>query len=149
MVRVGWLKLSLIILLKLMSCLTLPHMKKLPVSFFVYLFLTLTWFIVIQYLLLYYQPDGSTYSKFRHFDKLIHFFLFFVQSFTLSQTIYLYRGYFSFKIYVFIIIILLSFGIITEVQQQYISFRTFDYYDLITNIIGVVTGVFCVKFFNK
>ena len=132
-----------------MSYLTLPHMKKLPVSFFVYLFLTLTWFIVIQYLLLYYQPDGSTYSKFRHFDKLIHFFLFFVQSFTLSQTIYLYRGYFSFKIYVFIIIILLSFGIITEVQQQYISFRTFDYYDLITNLIGVVTGVFYVKFFNK
>ena len=132
-----------------MSYLTLPHMKKLPVSFFVYLFLTLTWFIVIQYLLLYYQPDGSTYSKFRHFDKLIHFFLFFVQSFTLSQTIYLYRGYFSFKIYVFIIIILLSFGIITEVQQQYISYRTFDYYDLITNLIGVVTGVFCVKFFNK
>ena len=132
-----------------MSYLTLPHMKKLPVSFFVYLFLTLTWFLVILYLLLYYQPDGSTYSKFRHFDKLIHFFLFFVQSFTLSQTIYLYRGYFSFKIYVFIIIILLSFGIITEVQQQYISFRTFDYYDLITNLIGVVTGVFCVKFFNK
>ena len=132
-----------------MSYLTLPHMKKLPVSFFVYLFLTLTWFLVILYLLLYYQPDGSTYSKFKHFDKLIHFFLFFVQSFTLSQTIYLYRGYFSFKIYVFIIIILLSFGIITEFQQQYISFRTFDYYDLITNLIGVVTGVFCVKFFNK
>ena len=132
-----------------MSYLTLPHMKKLPVSFFVYLFLTLTWFIVIQYLLLYYQPDGSTYSKFRHLDKLIHFFLFFVQSFTLSQTIYLYRGYLSFKIFVFIIIILLSFSIITEVQQQYISFRTFDYYDLITNIIGVVTGVFCIKFFNK
>ena len=127
----------------------MPHMKKLPVSFFVYLFLTLTWFIVIQYLLLYYQPDGSTYSKFKHLDKLIHFILFFVQSFTLSQAIYLFKGYFSFKIYFFIIIILLSFGIITEVQQLYIPFRTFDYYDLITNIIGVVTGVFCVKFFNK
>ena len=132
-----------------MSYLTLPHMKKLPVSFFVYLFLTLTWFLVILYLLLYYQPDGSTYSKFRYLDKLIHFFLFFVQSFTLSQTIYLYRGYLGFKIFVFIIIILLSFGVITEVQQLYIPFRTFDYYDLITNIIGVVTGVFCIKFFNK
>ena len=124
-------------------------MKKLPVSFFIYLFLTLTWFLVILYLLLYYQPDGSTYSKFRHLDKLIHFILFFVQSFTLSQAIYLFRGYFSFKIYFFIIIILLSFGIITEVQQLYIPFRTFDYYDLITNIIGVVTGVFCIKFLNK
>ena len=132
-----------------MSYLTLPHMKKLPVSFFVYLFLTLTWFLVILYLLLYYQPDGSTYSKFKHLDKLIHFILFFVQSLTLSQAIYLFKGHFSFKIFILVILILLSFGIITEVQQQYIPFRTFDYYDLITNIIGVVTGVFCVKFFNK
>ena len=127
----------------------MPHMKKLPVSFFVYLFLTLTWFLFILYLLLYYQPDGNTYSKFRQLDKLTHFILFFVQSFTLSQAIYLFRGYFSFQIIVFIIIILLSFGIIVEVQQLYIPFRTFDYYDLVTNIIGVVTGVFCVKFFNK
>ena len=132
-----------------MSYLTLPHMKKLPVSFFVYLFLTLTWFLVILYLLLYYQPDGNTYSKFRHLDKLTHFILFFVQSFTLSQAIYLFRGYFSFQIIVFVIIILLSFGIIVEVQQLYIPFRTFEYYDLITNIIGVLSGVFCVKFFNK
>ena len=124
-------------------------MKKLPVSFFIYLFLTLSWFLMILYLLLLYQPDGSTYSKFRHLDKLIHFILFFVQSFTLSQAIYLFRGYFSFQIIVFIIIILLSFGIIVEVQQLYIPFRTFDYYDLITNIIGVISGVFCVKFFNK
>ena len=127
----------------------MPHMKKLPVSFFVYFFFTLTWFLVILYLFLYYQPDGNTYSKFRHLDKLIHFILFFVQSFTLSQAIYLFRGYFSFQIIVFIIIILLSFGIIVEVQQLYIPFRTFDYYDLITNIIGALTGVFCVKFFNK
>ena len=137
------------ILLKLMDFLTLPHMKKLPVSFFIYLFLTLSWFLMILYLLLYYQPDGSTYSKFSHLDKLIHFILFFVQSFISSQTIYLYRGYFSIKIFVFIIFILLSFGILVEVQQLYIPFRTFDYYDLITNLIGVVSGVFCVKFFNK
>ena len=75
--------------------------------------------------------------------------LFFVQSFISSQTIYLYRGYLSIKIFVFIIFILLSFGILVEVQQLYIPFRTFDYYDLITNLIGVVSGVFCVKFFNK
>ena len=137
------------ILLKLMDFLTLPHMKKLPVSFFIYLFLTLSWFLLILYLLLLYQPDGSTYSKFRHLDKLIHFILFFVQSFISSLTIYLYRGYFSIKIFVFIIFILLSFGILVEVQQLYIPFRTFDYYDLITNLIGVVSGVFCVKFFNK
>ncbi len=124
-------------------------MKKLPVSFFVYFFFTLTWFLVLLYLFLFYQPDGNTYSKFRHLDKLIHFILFFVQSFTLSQAFYLFKGYLSFKIFVFIIIILLSFGIIVEVQQLYIPFRTFDYYDLVTNIIGVVTGVFCVKFFNK
>ena len=147
MVMVGWLKL-LDNPSQVDELLDLAAYEKLPVSFFVYLFLTLTWFLVILYLLFIINQMVVHTQNLNTLTSLYILF-FFVQSLTLSQAIYLFKGHFSFKIFILVILILLSFGVITEVQQLYIPFRTFDYYDLITNIIGVVTGVFCVKFFNK
>ena len=99
--------------------------------------------------MIYYQPDSSTYSKFSHLDKLIHFSLFFIQSLLTSKTIHLYKGNFSFNIFIMILLILTVFGVSTEIQQLYVPFRNFVYYDLLLNILGVLSGVFCVKFFNK
>ena len=99
--------------------------------------------------MMYYEPDTTTYSKFRNLDKLIHFTLFFTQSLLTSKTIYLYRNSFSFKTYIMIILILTLFGFFTEIQQLNIPFRNFDLFDLFVNVIGVFAGVFCVKIFNK
>ena len=99
--------------------------------------------------MIFYQPESSTYSRFSHLDKLIHFSLFFIQSLLTSKTIYLYRGNFSYNIFIMIIFILTVFGLFTEIQQLYIPFRSFDYYDLFLNVFGVLSGVFCVKIFNK
>lgn len=99
--------------------------------------------------MIFYQPESSTYSRFSHLDKLIHFSLFFIQSLLTSKTIYLYRGNFSYNIFIMIIFILTVFGLFTEIQQLYIPFRSFDYYDLFLNVLGVLSGVFCVKIFNK
>mgnify|MGYP002850004950 FL=1 len=124
-------------------------MKKLPVSFFIYFSLNFIWFFLIIYLMIYYQPESSTYSRFSHFDKLIHFSLFFIQSFLTSKTIYLYKGNFSFNIFIIILLILTVFGSFTEIQQLYIPFRNFDYYDLSVNVIGIFSGLFCVKILSK
>ena len=99
--------------------------------------------------MIYYQPESSTYSRFSHLDKLIHYSLFFVQSLLTSKTIYLYKGNFSFNIFIMILLILILFGVFTEIQQLYVPFRNFDYYDLLLNILGVLSGVFCVNFINK
>ena len=99
--------------------------------------------------MIYYQPESSTYSRFSHLDKLIHFSLFFIQSFLTSKTIYLYKGNFSFNIFIIILLILTVFGSFTEIQQLYIPFRNFDYYDLSVNVIGIFSGLFCVKILSK
>ena len=132
-----------------MNFLILPRMKKLPVSFYIYLSFNFIWIFLIIYLMIFYQPESSTYSRFSHLDKLIHFSLFFIQSLLTSKTIYIYRGNFSYNIFIMIIFILTVFGLFTEIQQLYIPFRSFDYYDLSVNVLGVFSGVFCVKIFNK
>ena len=43
-----------------------------------------------------------------------------------------------------ILFILILFAIIIEYQQYYISFRTYDIYDMSANVIGILTGVFYV-----
>ena len=47
------------------------------------------------------------------------------------------------------IILLLLFGLIIEIQQIYLPYRTFEIMDLIANFLGVLSGSFVVIYFRK
>ena len=119
-------------------------MKVLRASFFIYLLLSILWFLIIIYLMLFYSPSSSDIPKFPFIDKIIHFFLFFIQSFLISKSLISYQKNLINKYKFSILSILILFAIIIEYQQYFISFRTYDIYDMSANVIGILTGVFYV-----
>ena len=94
--------------------------------------------------MLFYSPSSSDIPKFPFIDKIIHFFLFFIQSFLISKSLINYQKNLINKYKFSILSILILFAIIIEYQQYFISYRTFDIYDMSTNVIGILTGVFYV-----
>ena len=120
-------------------------MKALRASFYVYLFLSILWFILIIYLMLFYAPSSFNYlPKFSYFDKIIHFLLFFIQSFFILKSIVSYQSNLINRYKFLILTVLILFAIIIEYQHYFISFRTFDVYDMTTNVFGIIVGVFYV-----
>ena len=117
-------------------------MKNLSLKFYIYLISSVGWFICILYLLIFYS-NNSSYISIDHLDKVIHFTLFFVQSFLITQAIIYYDKRVQTKNFIIIFILLIIFGSIMEVQQIYLPTRKFEYYDLLFNLLGITSGLFC------
>ena len=117
-------------------------MKNLSLKFYIYLISSVGWFISILYLLIFYSNNSSEISI-DHLDKAIHFILFFVQAFLIAQVIISYDNRVQTKNLIIIFILLIIFGSIMEVQQIYLPMRKFEYYDLLFNLLGITSGLFC------
>ena len=117
-------------------------MKNLSLKFYIYLISSVGWFISIIYLLIFYSNNSSEISI-DHLDKAIHFTLFFVQAFLIAQAIISYDNRVRTKNLIIIFILLIIFGSIMEVQQIYLPMRKFEYYDLLFNLLGITSGLFC------
>ena len=117
-------------------------MKNLSLKFYIYLISSVGWFICILYLLIFYSNNSSDISI-DHLDKVIHFTLFFVQSFLITQAIIYHDKRVQTKNFIIIFILLIIFGSIMEVQQIYLPTRKFEYYDLLFNLLGITSGLFC------
>ena len=106
-------------------------------SFSYYLFCSISWFLVVVYLLIFYRSKDIN-SIVANLDKVIHFVLFFIQCYFIS------RAYFSLyntkKVPLKIIISLLIFCCTIELLQIGIPYRSFDVNDLFANIFGSVGG---------
>lgn len=95
--------------------------------------------------MLFYAPSSFNYlPKFSYFDKIIHFLLFFIQSFFILKSIVSYQSNLINRYKFLILTVLILFAIIIEYQHYFISFRTFDVYDMTTNVFGIIVGVFYV-----
>ena len=124
-------------------------MKNLSINFYRYLNLSIVWGGVIVYLLIIYSPKFGLPSSFPFLDKVVHFILFFIQSIFITNTIYEYRNRNNRILFIVSIILLLLFGLIIEIQQIYLPYRTFEIMDLIANFVGVLFGSFVVIYFRK
>ena len=106
-------------------------------SFSYYLFCSISWFLVVVYLLIFYRSKDIN-STVANLDKVIHFVLFFIQCYFIS------RAYFSLhntkKVPLKIIISVLIFCCTIELLQIGIPYRSFDVNDLFANIFGSVGG---------
>jgi len=126
-------------------------MKTLRTSFYLYLSLSIFWFILIVYAMVFYNNTLELDSRELpfYFDKFIHFFLFFIQSLLITKSVMIYDINLVYR-YKFLILFSLSlFAIITEYQHYFIAYRNFDISDMLTNIIGVFVGVFLFDLFKS
>ena len=124
-------------------------MKNLPINFYRYLVLSIAWVFFTFYLLIIYSHKESSTISFPFLDKVVHFILFFIQSILITNTLYEYSDRNNRIILILSIILLLLFGLIIEIQQIYLPYRTFEIMDLIANFVGVLFGSFVVIYFRK
>ena len=124
-------------------------MKNLSINFYRYLTLSIVWGGVIVYLLIIYSPKFGLPTSFPFLDKVVHFILFFIQSIFITNTIYEYRNRNNRILLIVSIIFLLLLGVIIEIQQIYLPYRTFEIMDLISNFVGVLCGSFFIIYFRK
>ena len=124
-------------------------MKNLPINFYRYLVLSIAWVFFTFYLLIIYSHKESSTISFPFLDKVVHFILFFIQSILITNTLYEYSDRNNRIILILSIILLLLFGLIIEIQQIYLPYRTFEIMDLIANFLGVLSGSFVVIYFRK
>ena len=124
-------------------------MKNLSINFYRYLVLSIAWVFFTFYLLIIYSHKESSTISFPFLDKVVHFILFFIQSILITNTMYEYSDRNNRIILIASIISLLLFGLIIEIQQIYLPYRTFEIMDLIANFLGVLFGSFVVIYFRK
>ena len=124
-------------------------MKNLSINFYRYLVLSIAWVFFTFYLLIIYSHKESSTISFPFLDKVVHFILFFIQSILITNTMYEYSDRNNRIILIASIISLLLFGLIIEIQQIYLPYRTFEIMDLIANFVGVLFGSFVVIYFRK
>ncbi len=124
-------------------------MKNLSINFYRYLTLSIVWGGVIVYLLIIYSPKFGLPTSFPFLDKVVHFILFFIQSIFITNTIYEYRNRNNRILLILSIIFLLLLGVIIEIQQIYLPYRTFEIMDLISNFVGVFSGSFFIIYFRN
>lgn len=107
--------------------------------FYFYLASSISWFFLIVYLLIFYKSvDVDVKYPIIYFDKIIHFLLFFIQSFLITKTYFSVK--FSFNFFKMILILLLIFCFLIEIIQIIMPYRTFEYSDLLSNILGSALG---------
>tara|TARA_B100000686_G_scaffold265403_1_gene279727 strand:- start:1299 stop:1679 length:381 start_codon:yes stop_codon:yes gene_type:complete len=124
-------------------------MKNLSINFYRYLVLSIAWVFFTFYLLIIYSHKESSTISFPFLDKVVHFILFFIQSILITNTMYEYSDRNNRIIIIASIISLLLFGLIIEIQQIYLPYRTFEIMDFIANFLGVLSGSFVVIYFRK
>jgi VanZ family protein len=84
----------------------------------------------------------SSIAKFLIQDKLLHFIAFAVITF------FAYASNFKIK-RIFLFLILILYGLSIEVIQNSLEYRTFELYDLLSDIIGVFVGYMSWKYLKK
>ena len=117
---------------------------------------SILWFFLILFSSFYSFNNFGTVQP--YFDKLFHFFEYFVFSilFSLSFRIIFHAVSPKFN-FIFTIFLLFIFGYIIElVQENFVAMRYFDWFDILSNILGIFFGIlilillklshFCKKF---
>ena len=107
-------------------------------KFYFYFFLSFIWFFLIIYLMIFYRSKAGD-LPFSHIDKIVHFILFFVQSFLVTKSYFIKYKILNFSVFK-IIVPFIFFCIVIEVIQIYIPHREFEIYDLFTNLFGSILG---------
>ena len=116
-------------------------------KFYFYSFLSVFWFLLIVYLMVFYRSKANDIS-YEYADKIIHFILFFVQSYLVTKAYLVKNKILNFSI-IKIILPFIGFCVSVEVIQIYIPYRSYESVDLLMNFIGSFVGSIIGYFFSK
>ncbi|UXP33257.1 VanZ family protein [Reichenbachiella agarivorans] len=107
----------------------------------------LGWTITILFLLL--RPsDGemSWLQQIPHFDKVIHFTLFFIWAFL--ATLAIGNGRATNRHFLLVFVAVVVFAVMTEWLQLYVPSRTADWNDILADATGGLLGLVLTKFWK-
>ncbi len=115
---------------------------------------SIIWFIISTILLALPGNDlpKSSFFNFPYFDKIVHFSIFFLLTFFFSLPFTPPRPQQPFKHWMIgIAISVLAYGVVMEfVQKYYVSGRSFDLSDILSDGLGSLGGMLAIiKFFGK
>ena len=116
-------------------------------KFYFYSSLSVFWFLLIVYLMVFYRSKANDIS-YEYADKIIHFILFFVQSYLVTKAYLVKNKILNFSI-IKIILPFIGFCVSVEVIQIYIPYRSYESVDLLMNFIGSFVGSIIGYFFSK
>jgi VanZ family protein len=85
-------------------------------------------------------PSTSFFSKIPHFDKIVHFVLYFIFALFLMSGFSRQYGKTSAKAYIFSFILAFAFGVTIEFIQEQVG-RSYDIYDMMANTLGVIVSL--------
>jgi VanZ family protein len=105
------------------------------------LYFFISWIALMLYLLLF---PGSVFKDFHFFegeDKLAHFILFFVWTFSLNYLQLLKNKQSNLKGVTQILILGISFAALTEILQHFIPNRSMDLLDFLADTFGVLLAL--------
>ena len=111
---------------------------------FLYLPLGLYWLFIF---ILTSIPGNQIPKLFGVSDKIKHFGAYFVLAILLNFTLYVQNRFplLSKKSFYFAFLFTLMYGIIDEVHQIFIPGRSFDWWDLVADVVGSLLGILFVK----
>lgn len=108
--------------------------------------LTLIWLVLITLLCMVPQEDLPDAGGIPHFDKIVHFVLYFVLIFL---SLFIFSGSKQ-PGKVIIVSGIFGFSLFIELMQDILPFgRTFSFLDLLTNLIGILTGLLVFQRINR
>ena len=116
-------------------------MRRLLDSFYFNFFLSLLWIIVSVYFFSS-KFDINGTKSFPLQDKFFHFFDFFIMSYLVLRTLKKSNLVYNLNSKIITLVLLLLFSIMVEYNQSFISYRTFDIHDMISNMLGVIASYF-------
>lgn len=95
------------------------------------------------------ESEDLPQYTFAYIDKVFHVLAYVILVLLWSLSVKLYRSKSRIlKILIIVFIALLFYGIIIEsLQSKFTSSRTFEFYDLIANVFGMLIGAFIFKQF--
>lgn len=114
-----------------------------------YIIFAIIWFAVIVILSVIPDDTPNTVNliKFEiRLDYLLHFLIYLPLGFALMKWSYLNKKKYYFLCF---ISLFLFMGIIPEIVQLFIPYRTFNPYDLLFNLAGVLSGIIVVLILSK
>ncbi|MCM8819842.1 MAG: VanZ family protein [Candidatus Omnitrophica bacterium] len=102
-----------------------------------------SWYIIFAYtfFIFYFSLTPKVFVFLPHIpniDKIVHFFIYLVLSFLVLNTLKLRKNSFP---YIFAFTYGFLVGIVIEIFQYFLPYRSFEIKDLIVNIFGTIFGL--------
>ncbi len=93
---------------------------------------------------------SSSFIKIPHFDKLVHFGMFFILAIFIISELNYQTKWNQFKVALVTLTIVVVYGGVIEIlQQNYFTNRSGDYIDFIADSLGAVVAILTFPFLKK